>query len=147
MKFVGDLPRMMLGHCLRATDSDHPWARRGPLYTRSVLRGLPWEVNVFRSLRFSIAGLMGAVLVAAVGLAALHDSSATWSGVIFLLTCAILSLGIVGLVFGKAERVWWFGFSLFGWTYLAIALWSLFFAQPTLPTERLLLLLGPVLGP
>jgi hypothetical protein len=150
MKFVGDLARMML-EPLPARDGFGPWMGppRPALYavSASLLRGLPREVNVFRSLRFSIAGLMGAVLVAAVGLAALHDSSATWSGVIFLLTCAILSLGIVGLVFGKAERVWWFGFSLFGWTYLAIALWSLFFAQPTLPTERLLLLLGPVLGP
>ena len=101
---------------------------------------------MLKSFRFSIAGLMGAVLVAAVGLAALHDGSPIWAGIIFLLTCAILSLGIVGLAFRRPKRVWWFGFCLFGWSYLAIALWSLFYAQPTLPTESVLQWLYPILG-
>jgi hypothetical protein len=105
------------------------------------------EVNVLRSLRFSIAGLMITVLVVAIGVAALRQSSPMWAGLIFLLTCGVLSLGTVAVAFRREYRAWWFGFSLFGWSYLAISLWSLFYDQPTLPTESVLKAVAPVLGP
>jgi hypothetical protein len=79
-----------------------------------------------RFVRFSIAGLMGAVLTAALGLTALRSASETWAGAALLLTCGVLGLAVVGVVSRAAdERAWWLGFALFGWGYLALALWSL----------------------
>jgi hypothetical protein len=75
-----------------------------------------------RNPRFSIAGLMGVVLVAAIGLAALRNPTELWDGVMFLLTCGVLMLSVVGVVCrGGAERAWWLGFALFGWGYLTLA--------------------------
>jgi hypothetical protein len=80
---------------------------------------------MMRFMRFSIAGLMGAVLIVALGLAALRSASATWSSATFLATCGLLCLALVGAVCrGEAERAWWLGFALFGWGYLALAFWS-----------------------
>jgi hypothetical protein len=74
-----------------------------------------------RKFRFSIAGLMGIVLVAAVGMAALVAPSPTWAGAIFLLTCAVLGLAIVGAIYRRgASRAFWVGFCVFGWGYLAL---------------------------
>ncbi|MGO9471601.1 MAG: hypothetical protein ACLQVF_46555 [Isosphaeraceae bacterium] len=78
-----------------------------------------------RTIRFSIAGLMGIVLVAAIGLAAWRNASETWAGVMLLLTCGVLALAVVGVVCRtEAERAWWLGFALFGWGYLALVFWS-----------------------
>lgn len=75
-----------------------------------------------RTIRFSIAGLMGAVLIVAIGLAALRSASEIWAGVIFLSTCGVLALAIVGIFCRReAERAWWLGFALFGWGYMALA--------------------------
>jgi hypothetical protein len=101
-----------------------------------------------RSIRFSIAGLMGIVLVAAVGLAALRNASPTWAGAMGLLTCGILALAVVGLLCrGRTERPWWLGVCLFGWGYLVLSShWSETLAS-MLPTTRLLEILEPWLGP
>src|ERR1700677_3959962 len=65
------------------------------------------ESLTMRTIRFPISGLMGAVLVAALGLAALRNASETWAGIIFLLTCAVLGLAIVGIICrGDGERAW-----------------------------------------
>src|SRR5262249_29168198 len=78
-----------------------------------------------RTVRFSIAGLMGAVVVAAIGLAAVRDPSETWAVVILLSTCGALALAVVGVVSRVGtERAWWLGFALFGWGYLTLAFWS-----------------------
>ena len=78
-----------------------------------------------RFIRFSIAGLMGAVLTAALGLAALRSASETWAGAALLVTCAMLGLAVVSVASrAAAERAWWLGFAVFGWGYLALALWS-----------------------
>jgi hypothetical protein len=71
-----------------------------------------------RSLRFSIAGLMGAVLLAAIGSAGLANPSAPWAGTLSLLTRGLLCLAVVGAVCRSgAERAWWLGFASFGWIY------------------------------
>ena len=93
--------------------------------------------------RFRVAGLMGAVLVIALGLAALRDASETWAGMTFLLTCGVLCLAIVGIVCGGiAQRPWWLGFALFGWGYLALAFWS----ARDMPMMALLDVIGSRLG-
>jgi hypothetical protein len=96
-----------------------------------------------RTFRFPIAGLMGAVVVVALGLAALRNSSETWAGVTFVMTCGILCLAIVGVVCRDgAERAWWLGFALFGWGYLMLAMWY----SVELPTMALLDAIAPFLG-
>jgi len=83
------------------------------------------EETVMRMPRFSIGGLMGVVLVASIGLAALRSASEIWAGVMFLVTCGMLALAVVGVVCRRDEkRAWWLGFALFGWGYLALAFWS-----------------------
>jgi hypothetical protein len=96
-----------------------------------------------RTIRFPIAGLMLAVLVVAVALAALRNASETWAGVMFLITCGVLSLAIVGVVCRDGpQRAWWLGFALFGWGYLVLALWS----TVNLPTMALLDAIAARLG-
>lgn len=88
-----------------------------------------------RTIRFPIKGLMGAVIVVALGLAALRDPSEIWSGIMFLLTCGVLCLAIVGVVCRQdEERAWWLGFALFGWGYLLLSMRS----TVVLPTLTLL---------
>jgi hypothetical protein len=84
---------------------------------------------------FSIAGLMGLVVVVAVGVAALRFASELWAGV-------LLTLGVLGaavLAFHEragASRSWWRGFALFGWAYVVLALgpWASEAIAPLLPT-------------
>jgi hypothetical protein len=100
-----------------------------------------------RRFRFSIGGLMLIVVAAAVGLAALKNASPTWAGAMLLLTCAILALAIVGAIYRQgAERVWWLGFSIFGWGYMV--LWWFLHDNTSfvLPTTGLLERLAPWLG-
>ena len=101
---------------------------------------------MLRRIRFSIAGLMGVVLVSAVGFAALRNASEAWAGWMLLLTCGVLTLAVVGsLCRGPDERAGWLGFALFGWGYLALALWHSF-SQGTLPTITLAEAIGSQLG-
>ena len=96
-----------------------------------------------RTIRFPIAGLMLAVLVVAVALAALRTASETWAGVMFLITCGVLCLAIVGVVCRDGpKRAWWLGFALFGWGYLLLAQWS----TVNLPTMALLDAIAARLG-
>ncbi len=71
-----------------------------------------------RSLRFSIAGLMGVVLLAAIAAAGVAHPTGPWAGAISLLTHGVICLAIVGAICRSgAERVWWLGFASFGWMY------------------------------
>jgi hypothetical protein len=91
-----------------------------------------------RRARISIAGLMGAVLIVALGLAALRSASEISAGVTFLATCAVLTFAVVAAsCSGREARAGWLAFSLFGWGYMALALLS-GRATPTLPTSILL---------
>jgi hypothetical protein len=105
---------------------------------------------VARPVRFSVAGLMGVVLVVAVGLAALRSGSDVWAGAVFLLTCGVLALSAVGSVVDtRGARAWWLGFTAFGCTYLALAFrpTPALSDVPSLPTDRLLRLAAPYLEP
>jgi hypothetical protein len=96
-----------------------------------------------RKTRLSIAGLMGVVLVASLGLTALRSGTEEWAGATTLVTCGVLALGLVGAACRSGtERAWWLGFSLFGWGYL----WLVFLGPYTtfrLPTSALLEILRP----
>jgi hypothetical protein len=61
-----------------------------------------------------------------------------------LLTCGILTLGVVGAIYRQGtRRAWWLGFSLFGWGYMALwGFWSVG-GWPDLPTTPVLEILGP----
>jgi hypothetical protein len=84
--------------------------------------------------RFSIAGLMGVVLISALGLAALRSVSETTAGITLLVACAALALAVVGAICRTgSERAWWLGFAVFGWGYLNLAFWS-HSNETTLPT-------------
>ena len=51
---------------------------------------------MLRKTRISIARLMGVVLVAGLGFAALRNSSEDWAGAMLLLTCGTLMVAMVG---------------------------------------------------
>ena len=93
---------------------------------------------------------MVVVLVVAVGLAALRSGSENWAGAMFLLTCGILAIAVVGSVFSRLRtRVWWLGFASFGLAYLVLAFDypPFFYDAPVLPTDSLLGIVQPYLGP
>jgi hypothetical protein len=100
-----------------------------------------------RRARLSIAGLMGIVLVASLGLTALRSGTEVWAGATLLVTFAVLALAVVGVVCRSgSERSWWLGFALFGWGYLGLVfLWPQ--TSPVLPTSALLKLVRPSLVP
>ena len=75
-------------------------------------------------LRFSIAGLMTAVLLLAVGFAGLRTASALWASAVFTLTVTLLAAAILGAVACRGRsRIAWLGFGVFGWTYLLATFW------------------------
>lgn len=102
---------------------------------------------MMKHFRASLAGLMGLVLVAAIGLAALRNASETWANGMLMLTFGVLTLAVVGAVGSAgARRVWWLGFCLFGFAYMAVSrCWS-DSTLPRLPTTVALEMLGPWLG-
>jgi uncharacterized membrane protein YtjA (UPF0391 family) len=70
-----------------------------------------------RRFRVSIAGLMAAILVAAVGFAALRNASAWWCSVLFTFTLALFLIATVGAIRGE-DKAFWLAFALFGWGYM-----------------------------
>jgi hypothetical protein len=70
--------------------------------------------------RVSIAALMAAVFVAAVGFAALKNASAWWSSALFTLTLALFLFATVGAIRG-GDKTFWLGFALFGWSYMILS--------------------------
>jgi hypothetical protein len=100
-----------------------------------------------RKARLSIAGLMGIVLVAALGLTALRSASEVWAGVAMLVTLGVLALGIVGVACrGGAERAWWLGFVLFGCGYMLMVYLFPHGSILYLPTTALVEILRPIGG-
>jgi hypothetical protein len=107
-----------------------------------------------RPFRFSIAAMMGLVVIAALGAAILRQGLEASAAVVFLVTGAALCLAIVGLVCrDKTERAWWLGVNLFGWGYFKLAVWgwpwqywAWLTASPGLPTTIALESLGLWIG-
>jgi hypothetical protein len=98
------------------------------------------------TLRTSIGALMGLVLLAALGFAALRNSSEACAGLVLMLIYGLLMLGVVGAVCrGSHERAGWLGFTLFGGGYLALAYATAFYPTP-LPTITLAEFIGSGLG-
>jgi len=72
-----------------------------------------------KELRFSLAGLMAATALIAVGLAALRSPSALIASALLTLTVAVLLCGTIAALLGRGtRRNFWRGFVLFGWVYL-----------------------------
>ena len=73
-------------------------------------------------IRFSVAGLMGAVLFAALGFAALRDASELAASAAFTLALAAMAASIPAVMASRGRRrVAWLGFAAFGWAYLIVA--------------------------
>jgi hypothetical protein len=74
-------------------------------------------------IRFTIGGLLAAVLFAAVPIAALREATALWDSGVFTVTAGLL-LGSVLLAVHRTgrRRAFWVGFGLFGWAYLLAGL-------------------------
>lgn len=72
--------------------------------------------------RVSIAGLMGAIVVIAVGTAALRSASPRWASAVFTLTLGVLATAVLGARYARRQRrPFWAGFALFGWGYATLA--------------------------
>lgn len=75
--------------------------------------------------RFSMAGMLGLVVVLGLGLASLRFATVAWTTVASLLTLGLLMTGVVGgWMLRGPNRGFWAGFALFGWSYLILANWS-----------------------
>ncbi len=73
--------------------------------------------------RISIRSLLGFVIVAAVGLAALRNASDSWAGMMLLLAGAAVHIAVLGAILMRGrERAWWSGFALSCGGYMAAAL-------------------------
>ena len=74
--------------------------------------------------RVSIAGMMVAVLLLAVGFAGLRTASALWASAIFTFTITLLTAALLGVAATRRRsRMACLGFSLFGWVYLLTTFW------------------------
>ena len=71
--------------------------------------------------RFSIRTLMSAIVVSAIGLAALRNASDLWAGIMLLVALAAVGVAVLGAIILRGrDRCWWLGFALFGCGYLAM---------------------------
>jgi hypothetical protein len=72
-----------------------------------------------RRFKISIAGMMLAVAVAALGVVGLKEGTDLWASATFTLTVMILLGAILNAWHGRgSRRAFWAGFVLFGWVYL-----------------------------
>lgn len=75
-----------------------------------------------RTIRVSIAGLMGTVGFFALGIAALKKASPLWSSAIFTAALALLcTMSVLAIARTGRRRITWGGAALFGWVYLVSA--------------------------
>jgi hypothetical protein len=72
-----------------------------------------------RRFKISIAGMMLAVAVVALGVVGLKEGTELWASATFTLTVVILLGAILNAWHGRgSRRAFWAGFLLFGWAYL-----------------------------
>ena len=92
-----------------------------------------------RKMRFSIAGLMGFVLIAAVGVGGLKNANEVWASGCFTLMVVCLVAAILNAVQGRGkDRAYWTGFAVAGWAYLLVTFGTMDWSEGTLP--------GPITG-
>jgi hypothetical protein len=87
--------------------------------------------------RITIARLMLAVSLCAVGMAALHAASDLWASIMLGLTLLVLGVSILGWLQRRGPaRAFWQGFAVFGWGYVmvGVAPWVEDTVVPRLPT-------------
>jgi hypothetical protein len=70
--------------------------------------------------RISVAGLLGFVAVFAIGLAALVNATAVWTGVVFTLMVGLLLTSVLAAILRGWRRGGWLGFALFGWGFFLL---------------------------
>jgi len=73
--------------------------------------------------RFSIAAMLGIILLFGVGFAALRAASKPWAAVLASFTALMLALALLCVALRRG-RVFWTGFAVFGWTY-AVLTWGM----------------------
>jgi hypothetical protein len=122
---------------LRASDALKAFASRHRIYVAApVVYLVPSQYDgsargrgdpMANPLRFSLAALVGVILLVSVYLAALRQST-TWAAELALtLTIGVLTAGLLWALFHPAANRWfWVGFLLGGWGYLLVAFsgWS-----------------------
>jgi hypothetical protein len=92
-----------------------------------------------RFLRFSIADLVRAVLLCAVGLACLMFASTPWGGSVYSVTLGILTLAPLLIIYRRGDRrAFWTGVGLCGWAYMIFSFgpWFVDHVRPKLITSR-----------
>jgi len=79
----------------------------------------------------SISGLMAAVGIVAVGVAALARPSELWASVLYSATATLLLVAVVSAANSKGRRrAFWWGFAAFGWGHQLLAFWPSINATP-----------------
>lgn len=87
------------------------------------IRALPSPPKEVAVNRFSVATLMGLVLVSAIGLVALRDANELWAGVMCMITFGLLGTALLSVVYLRdREQARWLGFLIFAGSYLLISL-------------------------
>ncbi len=77
--------------------------------------------DAMKWMRFSIAGLMGFVLIAALGFGGLKAANEYWASGCFTLMVVALVVAILNAVQGRGkDRAYWAGFAISGWIYYGI---------------------------
>jgi hypothetical protein len=75
--------------------------------------------------RVPLAGLLGLVLVLALGIASLRFATTFWTMAATTVTLACLLAAILGAIYQRGSaRAFCVGFALFGWAYLILVEWS-----------------------
>jgi hypothetical protein len=94
-----------------------------------------------RHFRFSIVSILGAIVFAGFGFAALRQADDLWNSALFSLTIGLLLAAVLLAIHRtEARRAFWIGFALFGWGYLSVSLIP--FTEPRLITTKALVLLN-----
>jgi hypothetical protein len=88
-----------------------------------VHRRLSAQETTMRRFRFTIANLLGLVLLLGVGFAALREATELWDSAVFSTTLGMLSVSVLlATHHADRRRAFWLGFALFGWLYLGASL-------------------------
>src|SRR3954451_23898489 len=101
-------------------------------------------------LRFSIRGVMGSVLFAGVGVAALRSATDWWASGLFTATLLGLSLAALFAAYRRGpRRAFWSAFVAFGAGYLVLAFgpWCETSIRPRLLTTKILDAFFPMVHP